>query len=115
MPARAISAARKSAMKLVTWNCAMALHKKHQKLLSLDADIMVIQECSRQFIGQMNRAEEWSSVWYGKNPHKGLGVLVKSPWTLRSAQSLKSQWAAKLVVDGKDEASFAGRSLSDVA
>jgi exonuclease III len=100
MPARAISAARKSAMKLVTWNCAMALHKKHEKLVQFDADILVIQECSRTFIRQMNRSEGWTSVWYGKNPNKGLGVLVKAPWTIRSAYAMRPRWAAKLVIDG---------------
>jgi len=87
-------------MKLVTWNCAMALHKKHEKLLTLEADIMVIQECSRKFIRQINRAEGWSSSWFGKNPNKGLGVLVKAPWIIREAQALKVKWIAKLVIDG---------------
>ena len=42
-------------MKLVTWNCAMALPKKYQKLLTLIADTMVIQECSQSFTEQINR------------------------------------------------------------
>ncbi len=36
----------------------MALHKKHEKLLSFGADITVIQECSRKFIRQINRTED---------------------------------------------------------
>jgi exodeoxyribonuclease III len=87
-------------MKLVTWNCAMALHKKHEKLLSLDADIMVIQECSRKFLKQINRAQGWSSAWFGKNPNKGLGVMVRAPWIIREAQPLKPKWIARLVIDG---------------
>jgi len=87
-------------MKVVTWNCAMALQKKHEKLLSLDADIMVIQECSRPFTEQINGSEGWSSRWFGKNRNKGLGVLVRAPWIIREAQALKPKWAGKLVIGG---------------
>lgn len=87
-------------MKLVTWNCAMALQKKYQKLLAFDADIMVVQECSHEFIKQINGSEGWSSSWFGNNPNKGLGVLVKAPWTIRRVQTLKPKWVGKLVIDG---------------
>jgi endonuclease/exonuclease/phosphatase family metal-dependent hydrolase len=87
-------------MKVVTWNCAMALQKKFQKLLTLDADIIVIQECSQPFIEQINRSKGWSSVWFGNNLNKGLAVLVRAPWTIRGAQTLKPRWAGKLVIDG---------------
>lgn len=88
-------------MKLVTWNCAMGLQKKHQKLLALDADIMVIQECSQPGIDQINLPEGWSSAWFGDNPNKkGLGVLVKAPWTIREAHELKPKWTGKVVIDG---------------
>ncbi|HEY4839451.1 MAG TPA: endonuclease/exonuclease/phosphatase family protein [Candidatus Acidoferrales bacterium] len=87
-------------MKLVTWNCAMALHKKHEKLLQFGADIMVIQECSRKFIKQIDRTEGWSSAWFGKNPNKGLGVIVKAPWIIQEARALKPKWIAKLIIDG---------------
>src|SRR6266849_1842678 len=87
-------------MKFVTWNCAMGLQKKHQKLLTLGVDFMVIQECSQPFIAQLNRSEGWSSAWFGKNPNKGLAVLVRAPWIIREAQALKPEWAAKLVIDG---------------
>ncbi len=80
----------------------MALHKKYQKLLTLGADIMVVQECSQRFIEQINRSEGWSSRWFGNNlnPNKGLAVLVKAPWIIREAQALKPKWAGKLVIDG---------------
>jgi endonuclease/exonuclease/phosphatase family metal-dependent hydrolase len=87
-------------MKLVTWNCAMALHKKREKLLQFDADIMVIQECSRKFIKQINRTEGWSSAWFGKNLNKVLAVIVKAQWTIREARALQPKWIAKLIIDG---------------
>jgi hypothetical protein len=87
-------------MKFATWNCAMGLKKKHQKLLTLGADILVIQECSQPDIEHLSRTSEWSSSWFGKNHNKGLGILVKAPWVIREAQALKPQWAGKLVIDG---------------
>ena len=87
-------------MKLVTWNCLGALSKKHQQILTLDADIMVIQECSQPFSEQINRSEGWSSAWFGKNTKKGLGVLVRAPWIIREALALKLQWVGRLVICG---------------
>jgi exonuclease III len=88
-------------MKFATWNCSGALHKKHQKLLTLDADLMVIQECSKPDIEQFRRSEGWSSWWVGSNPiKKGLGVLVKAPWVVRKAEALTPKWTGKVVIDG---------------
>jgi hypothetical protein len=87
-------------MKLVTWNCAMALRKKHLNLLPLDAEIMVIQECSKPDIERLDRVEGWSSIWFGNNLNKGLGVLVKAPWIIREVQNFRIKWAGKLVIDG---------------
>ncbi len=78
-------------MKLATWNCAMGLKKKIPKLLSLSADVMIIQECSRSDIEQLGQSHEWSPIWFGKNKNKGLGVAAKAPWVVREAQALKTQ------------------------
>ncbi|MGA8676641.1 MAG: endonuclease/exonuclease/phosphatase family protein [Candidatus Acidiferrales bacterium] len=88
-------------MKFATWNCSGALHKKHQKLLTLDAELMVIQECSKPDIEQLSRSGAWSCWWVGGNPiKKGLGVLVKAPWVVRKAEDLTPKWAGNLVIDG---------------
>ena len=78
----------------------MALQKKHEKLLKFGADIMVIQECSRRFIRQINRSEGWSSAWFGKNPNKGLAILARAPWIIRESQALRPKWTARVVIDG---------------
>jgi len=78
----------------------MALHKKHEKLLTFGADIMVIQECSRKYVRQISRSEGWSAAWFGKNLNKGLGVIVKAPWSIREAKALKPKWIAKVIIDG---------------
>lgn len=78
----------------------MGLKKKHQKLLTLGADVMVIQECSLPDSEQLSRTSEWSSSWFGKNQNKGLGVLVRAPWVIREAHALNPQWAGKVAIVG---------------
>jgi hypothetical protein len=88
-------------MSFVTWNGLGALHEKHQRLLALPADIMVIQEYTQPGIEQIDRAEGWSSAWFGGTPHKkAFGVLVKPPWMIRAKHALKPKWAGKVTIDG---------------
>ena len=65
-------------MRLVTWNCNMALHRKLEALRSLEPDVAVVSECARPDI-VVERAGLASlgadSVWIGANDHKGLAVL----------------------------------------
>jgi exodeoxyribonuclease-3 len=88
-------------MKFVTWNCLGALHEKHQRLLTLGADVMVIQECTQPSLAQVNRSEGCSFAWFGSAHHKNaLGVLVKPPWIIRAKCALKPKWAGKVTIDG---------------
>lgn len=87
-------------MTFVTWNCATGLREKYAKLLTLSADIMIIQECSQRFVEEINRSEGRSATWFGSNPNKGLAVLVKAPWVIREAQALPPKWTGKLAIDG---------------
>ena len=34
-------------MRLVTWNCNMALHRKLEALRSLEPDVAILSECAR--------------------------------------------------------------------
>jgi exodeoxyribonuclease-3 len=74
-------------MRIVTWNCNMALHDKYDHLLALRPDIAIVPECAN-----LNRLREKapgfspaSSIWIGDNHHKGLGVFTFGPY--RSEQS----------------------------
>lgn len=73
-------------LRLVTWNCAMALRNKWAQLLSLAPDVAVIQECEQP--------ERWpagactSFVWDGSNPHKGLAILTFGPWRVEACAQL---------------------------
>jgi exodeoxyribonuclease III len=65
-------------MRIVVWNCNMALHRKYESLLSLRPDIAVISECaSAELIAQKIASfKPSSSIWIGDNRNKGLGVFT---------------------------------------
>jgi exodeoxyribonuclease III len=66
------------AMRIIAWNCNMALHKKYEHLLALRPDIAVIPECAHPDL-IAERAPEFLPSWrdwIGHNRHKGLGVFT---------------------------------------
>lgn len=55
----------------------MAFRKKAAYILAEDPDILIVPECEnldRLTFGK-NSKQPTSSVWYGNNPHKGIGVF----------------------------------------
>ena len=65
-------------MRLVAWNCNMALDRKFEALRSLRPDVAVISECAEP--GRLSakldlKRRGVEMVWVGRNPHKGLAVL----------------------------------------
>lgn len=59
-------------MRIISWNCAMAARKKISRVLELQPDLLILQECSRADIAA---AGAKFSYWIGRNSNKGLGVL----------------------------------------
>ena len=73
-------------MRLVFWNCNMALHRKTEALFRLRPDIAVISECaSPDVLAQRgaDRLAEAPALWFGTNRHKGLGVFAFNGFELR--------------------------------
>jgi exodeoxyribonuclease-3 len=61
-------------MRLVAWNCAMALHRKFEALLRLRPDVAVIAECAEPGrLAERLALAELTVAWSGsaRNPHKG--------------------------------------------
>ncbi len=72
-------------MKIITWNCNMAFRKKTKYLLAYKPDIVVVPECEN--IGNL-KFEEGTLIpkdilWYGTNPHKGLGIFSYSTYRFK--------------------------------
>lgn len=68
-------------IRIVTWNCCRGKPEaKLPRLLDLDPDIVVLQECARP--ARLHRQTE---VWYGDNPNQGLLVWVNNGLYLKSS------------------------------
>ena len=64
-------------MRIVVWNCNMALHRKLAALLQLRPDVAVIPECAdvKAVRQKTPLLVPESALWAGRNPHKGLAVF----------------------------------------
>src|SRR5262249_7098862 len=74
-------------MRLATWNCSMALHRKFEAMLRLRPDVAVICECAEPPRLSKAGLSALSSdpVWIGRNPNKGLAVFAFNGYSLRLA------------------------------
>lgn len=65
-------------MRIVTWNCSGALRKKLDAADSLQADILVIQECEDPD-RSTKEYKAWAGhyLWVGENKNKGVGIFSR--------------------------------------
>ena len=75
-------------MRIATWNCGMALHRKFDVVLGLQPDIAVICECAepkrlQACAGSVGVGAEM--VWVGDNANKGLAVVAFNGYRVSSA------------------------------
>lgn len=71
-------------MRLVTWNCNMALPRKWSALRALKPDVAVVQECaSPERLGsRITDPGPDRCLWTGDNPNKGLAIFAFGDWRL---------------------------------
>ena len=74
-------------MRLVEWNCRMALQRKLWLLEELNADIAVVPECSQGAVKPDQ--DSLSFLWKGHNPNKGLGIIAFNGWQLQLRDDLE--------------------------
>jgi exodeoxyribonuclease III len=74
-------------VRLVTWNCCMALHRKFDAVLRLQPDIAIICECAepKRLLASGINGLSSVPVWIGHHPNKGLGVFAFNGYTARLA------------------------------
>ena len=75
-------------MRLVTWNCCMALHRKFDAVRKLEPDIAIICECAepRRLMACAKLSGLSSDpVWVGDNQNKGLAVFTFNGYAARLA------------------------------
>ena len=65
-------------MRVITWNCNMAFRKKYERIIQMEPDLLVLQECEHK--EKLEKALEHSDynqiIWYGENPHKGIAAIT---------------------------------------
>ena len=66
-------------MRIISWNCCCKFREKYRLFDSLDADIMVIQECENPETSKQSDYRQFATnfIWDGDIQHKGIGVFVK--------------------------------------
>jgi exodeoxyribonuclease III len=76
-------------MRIVAWNCNMALDRKVEVLLALKPDIAIVSESAEPERLRFRQRPEWvesEPVWIGRNPHKGLAVFAFNGYAVRIAE-----------------------------
>ena len=73
-------------LRLVTWNCAMALRRKWPQLRALAPDVAVIQECETP--DKWPQGECTSALWHGGSRHKGLAIATFGDWRLEACEPI---------------------------
>lgn len=87
-------------LRIVTWNCNMALRRKFDRLRSLRPDVAVIQECADPDAAGAKgwRPDCTAYDWIGFNPDKGLGIFTFGDLTLSRHSSYSEDYALYLPV-----------------
>lgn len=93
-------------LRIVTWNCATALHEKYEHLLALEPDIAVVPECAEpDALRRLAPDFTFSDCeWGGTNPGKGLGVFAFGDLRLRLHQSWERHFHLFLPVEVRSAA-----------
>jgi hypothetical protein len=83
-------------MRIVAWNCNMALDRKVDVLLDLAPDIAVVCECAEPERLRLRSKSSWMQgepVWIGRNPHKGLAVFAFNGYAVRWRRPIIPRYA----------------------
>lgn len=91
-------------MRLVSWNCKGAFHRKSALVEELRPDLLVVPECEElESITQTFGAKPLRSIqWIGDNPRKGLGVFAFGEYSIEvhPAYEPKHRWILPVRVSG---------------
>lgn len=91
-------------MRLITWNCKGAFHRKHAFATALGPDILIVPECEKLagMAQELGAPAVRSFEWFGSNPRKGLAVISYGDYVLEVHPSYdpRHQWIVPLYVSG---------------
>lgn len=91
-------------MRIVAWNCARALHRKIDNLMTLRPDVAVISEAAKRerLVALAPELADASLVWVGKYPTQGLLLAGFGTTVLELDRSYDERlhWIAPVSVSG---------------
>ena len=91
-------------MRLVSWNCKGAFHRKHEFAAELRPDILIVPECKKlsEIPQSLFHPAPKSFLWFGDNPSKGLAVFCYGDYSLNLHPSYDARfrWIVPLVISG---------------
>lgn len=100
-------------MRILSWNCNGAFRSKFASVESFDADIYIVQECEDPSRVSKKSAEyerfSRGCLWVGDNKNRGLGVFVRSGFSLEPVPmgfewgGLSLKWFLPFIVNGKQK------------
>lgn len=78
-------------IKILSWNCGGRFRDKFKYLSSINADILVIQECENPQTSKSKEYQKFANnyIWTGETNSKGLGVFAKEGIQIRENNWLK--------------------------
>src|SRR5271170_3542591 len=86
-------------LRIVTWNCGMAVARKAPSLMALNPDIAVVQECSKKSVDVLH-SHGFSGLWFGANPNKGLAVFCGTQFKVQAVYKPFGRWVVPVRVHG---------------
>ena len=91
-------------MRLITWNCKGAFHRKHAFAAALRPDILIVPECEKVsgITQELDAPAVRSIEWFGTNARKGLAVISYGDHVLEVHPSYdpRHEWIVPLAVSG---------------
>ena len=76
-------------MRIVSWNCNMGFGKKRDVAMSLQPDILVLQECSARDIANTDAPFKH---WIGSNTQKGMAIIGFADYDYAVDTSYTGEW-----------------------
>ncbi|MCZ2826025.1 MULTISPECIES: hypothetical protein [unclassified Modestobacter] len=92
-------------MRLLSWNCAKALHSKWDPVIDLAPDILVVQEAACPAVLRAKGVPlPDQAQWIGSDKHRGLLVAAFGDYRLRVAETYFPglHWVLPLEVTGPE-------------
>lgn len=97
-------------MKIIEWNCQGAFRKKHDRILAMRPDIVVVSECESKEklkFGELTPKPK-DFYWYGESANKGIGIFSYSEYKIELLPCFnpKYRYVIPLNIKGKDKSFF---------